>query len=66
VNRRELFFGVAGAAAAGEALTVREANASQLAEATATAMKRLHGGEWIAHVDHDAEYVLIRPRRTSD
>lgn len=28
----------------------------------ALSMGRLHGGRWIAKVDHDAGFILIRPR----
>lgn len=27
------------------------------------AMTELHGGQWTAHVDHDAGFVLISPQR---
>jgi hypothetical protein len=25
-------------------------------------MAEIHGGEWLAHIDHKAGFILIRPR----
>jgi len=30
--------------------------------AVANAMSAMHGGQWTAHVDHDAGFILIRAR----
>lgn len=34
----------------------------QKAKALAVAMAMLHGGDWIAQIDHDAGFILVRPR----
>jgi hypothetical protein len=28
-------------------------------------MRRLHGGDWVAAIDHDARFILIRERITA-
>lgn len=33
--------------------------ARQAADHLAAIMKRIHGGEWVIHVDHVTEFVLI-------
>jgi hypothetical protein len=35
--------------------------AKALADAVAAAMQARHGGQWIAHVDHDTGFALVRP-----
>lgn len=32
------------------------------AQALAQAMESVHGGKWLARVDHEAGFILIRPR----
>jgi hypothetical protein len=31
--------------------------------AVSAAMADLHGGQWVAHVDHDAGFILISSRK---
>lgn len=35
------------------------AEARQAADHLASIMKRIHGGEWVIHVDHVTEFVLV-------
>lgn len=35
------------------------AEARQAADHLAAIMKRIHGGEWVVHVDHVTEFVLV-------
>ena len=35
------------------------ADARQAADHLAAIMKRIHGGEWVIHVDHVTEFVLV-------
>lgn len=62
--RRSLLAGFAGVVAAAPATPKIEtqATATANARALAKAMARLHGGQWTAHVDHEAGFILIRPK----
>jgi hypothetical protein len=63
--RRSLLAGLAGVAAAPVAAASPQPTQEAVnvdARALASAVARLHGGRWTAHVDHDTGFILIRPR----
>lgn len=41
----------------------RRRNIEEALSAVSAAMADLHGGQWTAHVDHDAGFILVSPQK---
>jgi hypothetical protein len=61
-NRRAFLAGSLAVPAAVTLPTTPADRAKEAADVVAAAMQARHGGRWIAHVDHDAGFALVRPR----
>lgn len=62
ISRRQTLLAICGAASAGSMVPFSDAIAAD-AEEIARRMARRHGGRWKAVVDHEAGFILIKPRR---
>jgi len=67
ISRRTALVGLAGAAAGvafaspAEPMQDKHQRAAQLADELAAAMAAIHGGAWEATINHNTEFVLIKP-----